>query len=206
MQRSAATKQPKQPGQMGAWAPYYDLIMKVLTLGREHALRQLEVDLSTAKPGDHVLEVGCGTGTLTLALARRVGLAGTVDGVDIAPEMVRVARRKHRSAASPATFTVAPIDTMPFPDKAFDVAVCSFMIFHMPDEVRQRGLRELARVLRPGASLLVVDAAKADLDGLGRDLAQAGFVVAECCTRAVARLAPSVRYLRATAREDRHQG
>jgi ubiquinone/menaquinone biosynthesis C-methylase UbiE len=65
MNQSAVTSNTEQPGQMGAWAPYYDLVMKVLTLGRERALRQMEVDLSSATTGDTVLEMGCGTGTLT---------------------------------------------------------------------------------------------------------------------------------------------
>src|SRR5687767_11556730 len=106
MNGSASAPDPKQPGQLGAWAPYYALVMKVLTLGREQALRQLEVELSTARAGDTVLEVGCGTGTLTLAVAERAGAGGQVHGVDIAPAMIRVAGRKNTRAGSPATFQV----------------------------------------------------------------------------------------------------
>lgn len=61
---------------MGAWAPYYDTIMKVFTVGRETRLREGTVDLAAVAAGDRVLEVGCGTGTLTLALARRAGEGG----------------------------------------------------------------------------------------------------------------------------------
>lgn len=202
MHQPAASPQTKQPGQMGAWAPYYDLVMKVLTLGRERTLRQLETDLSLAKPGDTVLEIGCGTGTLTLALARRVGTGGTVHGVDIAPEMIRVAGRKNARAGSPAAFQVGPIDRLPFPDATFDVVVCSFMIFHMPEDVRQRGLREIHRVLRAEATFLVVDAAQTDLDTLARSVTEVGFAATDSGIRKVARLAPSVRYLRAAARKD----
>jgi len=202
MSRPAASPGTKQPGQMGAWAPYYDLVMKVLTLGRERRLRQLEVDLSSARAGDKVLEVGCGTGTLTLAVAKRVGADGMVHGVDIAPEMVQVASRKNVRAGSPATFQVGRIDRLPFPDAMFDVVICSFMIFHMPDEVRRRGLREIFRVLRADGTFLVADMAQADLGALGRSMAEVGFVATDCGIRKVARLAPSVRFLRATARKD----
>lgn len=198
---SAAEPDRKQPGQMGAWAPYYDLLMKALTLGRERTLRRLEVDLSSAGPGDAVLEVGCGTGTLTLAVAERVGAGGTVHGIDIAPEMIRVAGRKNIRAGSPVTFQVGHIDRLPFADATFDVVICSFMIFHMPDEVRQGGLREIFRVLRAGGTFLVVDSATADLDTLGRSMAELGFVEADAGTTKVARPGPSVRYLRATARK-----
>lgn len=116
MSRSTPSPDTRQPGQLGAWASSYDLVMKVLTIGRERALRRLEVDLSTAKAGDAVLEVGCGTGTLTLAVAEHVGADGEVHGVDIAPEMVRVASRKNTRAGSPATFQVGEIDRLPFPD------------------------------------------------------------------------------------------
>ena len=83
------------------------------------------------------------------------------------------------------------------------MTVCSFMIFHMPDEVRQRGLREIFRVLRADGTFLVVDAAQTDLDTLGQSMAQVGFATADSGIRKVARLAPSVRYLRTTAHKDR---
>lgn len=199
---SAASPDTKQRGQMGAWAPYYDLVMKVMTGGQERALRRLEVELSTAKPGDDVLEVGCGTGTLTLAVAQRVGTGGKVHGVDIAPEMIRVASRKNARVGSPVHFQVGQIDRLPFADGALDVVICSFMIFHMPDEVRQRGLREIFRVLRTDGTFLVVDFVQSDLDALSRSMAQVGFHQVDIGTRKVATLGPSVRYLRATARKD----
>lgn len=174
--------------------------MKVLTLGRERTLRQLEVDLSSATAGDTVLEVGCGTGTLTLALAKHVGTGGRVHGVDIAPEMIRVANRKNARAGGPATFQVGRIESLPFPDATFDVAICSFMIFHMPDEVRQRGLSEISRVLRAGGTFLVIDTAEPD--ALSPAMAEVGLAETGRGTRKIAWLAPTLRYLRATARKD----
>ena len=74
-----------QHGRMGRWAPWYDLLMTALTFGREKKLRQLEIELSGIKPGDSVLEIGCGTGTLTLAAKERAGPSGSVAGIDLAP-------------------------------------------------------------------------------------------------------------------------
>jgi ubiquinone/menaquinone biosynthesis C-methylase UbiE len=187
---------------MGAWAPYYDLVMKFMTRGREKALREMQADLVSIKPGDRVLEVGCGTGSLTLAVGRRVGASGEVHGVDIAPEMINVARRKNARAGNPVTFRVGQIDTLPYPEATFDAVICSFMIFHLPDDVQRLGLKDIFRVLRAGGTLVVIDMVTADLDALRRSMAEAGFIETDNGRRKVATLAPSVLYVRATARKD----
>lgn len=142
---------------MGRWAPYYDFIMSLMTLGREQAIREMTINLALVQPGDKILEVGCGTGTLTLAAKSRVGLSGEVHGIDITPEMIEIARRKAARAGVGVTFQVGGIDNIPFPLQQFDGVLCSFMIFHMDAEVRRRGFGEIYRVLKPGGRLLVLD-------------------------------------------------
>jgi len=153
---------PGTEGQMGSWAPYYDFIMGLMTLGKERALRQMSVELAGVKPGDHVLEVGCGTGSLSLAAKAQAGRSGAVHGIDAAPEMIEVARRKAARLGADVDFKVGLIQDIPFSRAQFDVVLCSFMIFHMPDDVRREGFREIARVLKPGGQVVIIDSASPD--------------------------------------------
>ena len=100
--------------------------------------------------GWRVLDVGCGTGTLTVALARRSARA---IGVDPAPRMVAQARAKQEGA--PVTFIVGSAEALPFADSSFDGATASMTVHHWRDA--ERGLAELARVLRPGGRAAIAD-------------------------------------------------
>ena len=145
--------------QMEKAAPTYDSLMKRMTFGRERALRETTVSLAGVKPGDSVLEVGCGTGTLTLAAKRRAGPSGKVFGIDVIPVMIELSQRKAAQAGEDITFKLASIGEIPFPENQFDVVMCSFMIFHMSEMMRQKGMREIYRVLKPQGRLLILDAA-----------------------------------------------
>jgi ubiquinone/menaquinone biosynthesis C-methylase UbiE len=147
----------KQEGQMGQWARYYDLLMAFMTLGRDKKLRQMTVKLAQLQPGDKVLEIGCGTGTLTLAAKEQVGTSGEVAGIDIAPEMVAVARNKAIRKGVDVSIQAGSIASIPFPDNHFNAVMCSFMIFHMPEEVRMKGFKEIYRVLKPGGHYCIFD-------------------------------------------------
>ncbi len=158
------TSQPveKQWGQMGKYARYYDLIVALMTFGREKKLRQMEIRLAQLMLGDKVLEIGCGTGTLSLAAKAQVGSSGEAVGIDIAPEMVAAASRKATRKGVDVSFQVGSIANIPFPDNRFDVVMCSFMIFHMPEDVRMKGFREIYRVLKSGGHLFIFDGASSD--------------------------------------------
>jgi ubiquinone/menaquinone biosynthesis C-methylase UbiE len=143
--------------QMEKMVDSYDKYMKRITLGRENSLREMTVNLARVKPGDCVLEVGCATGTLTLAAKRQAGSSGKVFGIDIIPGMIERSQQKAAKANLDVTFQLGSIGNIPFPENHFDVVICSFMIFHMSEGVRRKGIAEIYRVLKPQGRLLVLD-------------------------------------------------
>ncbi len=139
------------------WARRYDLLLGVVTLGREEAFRQRIADLARLQPGEIVLDVGCGTGTLAMVARQRVGETGRVSGIDPSPQMIARANRKAERVGPAIDFQVGVIEQLSFPDQSFDVVLSTFMMHHLPDDLKRRGLGEIARVLKPGGRLLVLD-------------------------------------------------
>lgn len=137
----------------------YDAYMRKVTFGREGALREMTVHLAPVKPGDCVLEVGCGTGSLTLAAKKQAGASGKVFGIDIIPGMIELSQQKAAQANEEISFQLGGIDNIPFPENQFDIVMCSFMIFHMSELTRRKGIAEIHRVLKPQGRLLVLDLA-----------------------------------------------
>jgi len=144
---------------MEKMVPSYDSYMRKMTFGQERILRETTVNLAKVKPGDCVLEVGSGTGTLTLEAKRQAGPSGKVFGIDIIPGMIELSQRKAAQANEDITFQSGSIDDIPFSENQFDVVMCSFMIFHMSENTRRKGIAEIHRVLRPQGRLLVLDLA-----------------------------------------------
>ena len=139
------------------WAGFYDAVVWLLSLGKGADIRQATVELARIEPGDRLLDVGCGTGDLTLAAKALAGPGGEVVGTDASPEMIDAARRKAARAGLKVTFQVDLVEKMSFPDDRFDVVLSSLMMHHLPDDLKRQGLSEIYRVLRPGGRLLVVD-------------------------------------------------
>ncbi len=139
------------------WASSYDTLVKLLTMGKAPALRRLTADLAEIGVGDRVLEVGCGTGEVSLAAKAKAGVAGRVVGLDPSPEMIAVAHDKAKQRGVAVDFEVGVIEAIPFPADSFDVVLSSLMMHHLPDAVKTRGLAEIRRVLKPGGRLFIVD-------------------------------------------------
>jgi ubiquinone/menaquinone biosynthesis C-methylase UbiE len=138
-------------------AASYDLLVWLFTLGRERAFREKILRLARLEPGDSVLDVGCGTGSLAIVAKRQVGTAGMVHGIDPSPEMLARADNKARKAGIEVGFTNAAAQALPFPDAQFDVVLSTLMLHHLPRKGRQQCVGEIRRVLKPGGRVLAVD-------------------------------------------------
>ena len=137
------------------WAARYDLLLWLLTLGRERAFRERLLEPVGLQPGESVLDVGCGTGTLAIVAARRAG--ADVHGVDASPEMVERARAKARRAGVAVAFDVARAEALPYRGARFDVVLSTVMLHHLPKAMRPNAVREMRRVTKPGGRVLLVD-------------------------------------------------
>lgn len=116
------------------------------------SLRREVVNAVRLAPGATVLDVATGTGAQALAFA---GSVGKVVGIDLSDAMLRMARRK--DPPPNVSFQKGNAAALPFTTASFDAACVSFALHEMPSSVRQRVLREMARVTRPGGVIIVVD-------------------------------------------------
>jgi demethylmenaquinone methyltransferase/2-methoxy-6-polyprenyl-1,4-benzoquinol methylase len=129
-------------------ARVYDLMNSVMTAGMHHRWRQRAADLAEVGPGSSALDVATGTGDLAIELARR---GAEVTGTDFAPAMLELARKK----APGLNFEEGDALNMAQPDNSFDAATVGFGARNFAD--LDRGLREMARVTRPGGRVVVLE-------------------------------------------------
>jgi ubiquinone/menaquinone biosynthesis C-methylase UbiE len=148
---------PQTEGRLIRWASTYDVFTNLMTLGQAGRLRSKTVEHALLKPGEGVLDVGCGTGAVTLPAKKWVGTTGRAAGIDPSPEMIAVARKKAKRASLEIDFRVGVIESLPFPDNSFDAVTSSLMMHHLPRDLQERGIAEIYRVLKPGGRVLIVD-------------------------------------------------
>ena len=161
---------PATQGRTIPWAAFYDIVVRLMSLGKDSAIRKACVELAQINPGDKVLDVGCGTGDLTLEAKKIAGSIGEVYGTDASPKMIEQAQQKALRTNADVTFQVGLVENISFPDNHFEVVLSSLMMHHLPDDLKSAGLAEIYRVLKPGGRLLIVDMQSTASGSLGQRL------------------------------------
>ena len=142
-------------------AGIYDMLEPLMMMGMDRAITRDVIRYLASKGGNKVLDVGCGTGTLTRAIAGELlsRKESCVVGVDAATAMIKVARGKARGLSNIA-FEAALAERLPFGEASFDRAVSTMFFHHISQDLKIRALDEIWRTLKPGGSAIVVDVAK----------------------------------------------
>ncbi len=133
--------------------PFYDLMAKLF--GADAARAEF-VQQADFRAGERVLEIGCGTGSLLLAVKKTQPGVEAV-GLDPDPAALALARRKAERAGVELKLDQGFADELPYADGSFDRVLSSFMFHHLSRKVKEAALREARRVLKPGGRFHMVD-------------------------------------------------
>jgi demethylmenaquinone methyltransferase/2-methoxy-6-polyprenyl-1,4-benzoquinol methylase len=136
-------------------AGVYDLMNSAMTAGLHHEWRERAVDRAQVGPGSDALDICCGTGDLALELRRRIGPDGRVVGSDFSEQMLDLARAKSGEQGLPVEFGWADALQLPYGDASFDAVTVGFGARNLAD--LDAGLAEMARVLRPGGRMVILE-------------------------------------------------
>ncbi len=141
----------------------YDRLNTLMSMGRDQRWRRFAVRCCEIGPGDNVLDACCGTGHLSMELARTVGLAGKVTGLDFSENMLAVAEKN--MSAFPLRQSVRLIQgnamQLPFGSDTFDGATVGWGLRNLPD--LKQGIQEMTRVVKPGCKVVSLDMGKPGL-------------------------------------------
>jgi len=151
----AAEKARRVRGVFDSVAGKYDLMNDLLSGGLHRIWKAYTVQVADLRPGDRVLDIAGGTGDLARAFAPRVGAQGMVVLTDINEAMLRVGRDRLLDEGLALPTAVCDAERLPFADAGFDLVSVAFGLRNMTH--KERALAEMARVLRPGGRLLVLE-------------------------------------------------
>ncbi len=139
-------------------ASKYDIMNDLMSMGLHRAWKAYTVMVANLKPGNKVLDIAGGTGDMAMAFAEKVGAGGQVVHTDINLAMLRQGRERLIDKGVLLPTAVCDAEQLPFADQQFDLVCVAFGLRNMTH--KDRALREMARVLKPGGKLLVLEFSK----------------------------------------------
>lgn len=139
-------------------AKVYDILAPLMTLGLERRYHRLVIQQLALRGNERLLDIGCGTGTLTRDIADALTdkKNSLCSGLDAAEKMIEIARRKAHGIPN-IRFDPAIAEKLPYADATFDAAVSTFFFHHIHFALKKKVLAETARVLKPGGRFIIVD-------------------------------------------------
>jgi len=176
-------------------AARYDLMNDLMSGGIHRIWKRFTIELSGVRKGDSVLDIAGGTGDLAAKFARIVGSEGRVVLADINESMLQVGRDKllDTGQISNIEFVQADAQTLPFPDNSFDCITIAFGLRNVTD--KDKALRSMLRVLKPGGRLLVLEFSKPQNELLSRAYDAYSFRMLPFMGKLVANDSESYKYL-----------
>lgn len=176
-------------------AAKYDIMNDLMSFGIHRLWKRFTIDCSGVRRGQSVLDLAGGTGDLTAKFSRLVGESGKVVLADINDSMLKMGREKLRNTGvvGNVEYVQANAEALPFPDNTFDCITISFGLRNVTD--KEKALRSMFRVLKPGGRLLVLEFSKPTIEPLSKAYDAYSFHVLPRVGEMVANDAESYRYL-----------
>lgn len=176
-------------------ATKYDIMNDLMSVGIHRLWKRFTIDCAGARPGQKILDLGGGTGDLTAKFSRIVGDEGRVVLADINNSMLNVGRDKLRDngIVDNVHYVQANAEELPFPDDYFDCITISFCLRNVTD--KDKAIRSMFRVLKPGGRLLILEFSKPLLQPLSKVYDAYSFHVLPRIGQLIANDADSYRYL-----------
>ncbi len=140
-------------------AGVYDAVTNLAYLGRSARIRAEAIGYMDFKANDRILDLGCGTGVMTLQIAEKLNGTGHIEGIDAAGKMIRVAEKRLNKTdlAARCHFQHALAERLPFDDASFDYCFSSMFYHHLPIDLKRESMAEAYRVLRDGGIFVTID-------------------------------------------------
>jgi len=176
-------------------ASKYDLMNDLMSMGIHRIWKRFTIEMSGVRKGHRVLDIAGGTGDLTMQFSKLVGAEGEVVLADINESMLKVGRDRliDRGCATNIEYVQANAECLPFPDNHFDCVSIAFGLRNVTD--KNKALRSMTRVLKPGGRLLVLEFSKPTNPLLSKAYDTYSFTALPVMGKLVANDSESYRYL-----------